>query len=130
MATRVTQPAAVKDILLNQGADYRMQVRLLTGTKEESTPVDITGYTFSCKVRESADDDAVTAEAQCNIIDAPNGLMEIFFDDAVTGQIDVDGQTYDETTDFVWDLYATAPEGDTLRIMNGTCSVSPGVSFD
>ena len=127
---KVTQTAVTKDILINQGADYRMQVRLCKGTKSEHTPIDITGYTFECKIRESADSDEVLGEAECHIVDAVTGLMEVFFDDSVTGQLPTEGTTYDETEQYVWDLYATAPEGDTTRILNGYCYVSPGVSYD
>lgn len=130
MANKIKQTAAIKDILVNQGADYRLQLRLCTGTKENHTPIDITGYKFKCKIRETADSDEVLAEADCHIVDAKNGLMEIFFNDSVTGKIETDGQTYDATSKYVWDLYATEPEGDISRIMNGTCYVSPGVSFD
>lgn len=130
MATKVKQTAATKDILVNQGADWRLQFRLCTGTKEEHTPINIDGYKFKCKIRESADSDEVLAEADCHIIDAKTGLMEVFFDDSVTGKIETDGGTYDDTSKFVWDVYAIEPEGDTTRIVNGTCYVSPGVSFD
>lgn len=127
---KIKQTAVTKDILINQGADFRMQVRLCTGTKNKYVPIDITGYIFECKIRESADSDEVLGEAKCHIIDAEHGLMEIFFDDSVTGQLPTDGTTYDETEQYVWDLYATVPEGDTIRILNGYCYVSPGVSYD
>ena len=70
------------------------------------------------------------AEADCHIIDAKNGLMEVFFDDLVTGAITTDGVTYDDTEQYVWDLYATETDGDTTRLTNGYCYVSPGVSYD
>lgn len=127
---KVEQTAATKDILVNQGADYRIQFRLCTGTKEEYTPINIEGYTFKCKIRESADSDEVLAEADCYVVDAEQGLMEVFFDDSVTGLIETDGITYDDTSQYVWDVYVTAPKGDTIRITNGYCYVSPGVSFD
>jgi len=46
------QTAVAKDILINQGADYRLQFRLCTGTASNYTPIDITGYTFECKIAE------------------------------------------------------------------------------
>ena len=122
------QTAAIKDILINQGADFRLQLRLCIGTSDAYSPIDISGYTFMCKIKEDASDIDTLAVADCNIIDAPHGLMEIFFDNLVTSAIDTDGVTYDDLKQCAWDLYATPPEGDTLRIMNGTCYVSPGVS--
>ena len=95
MATKIKQTAATKDILVNQGADYRLQLRLCTGTKENHTPIDITGYVFKCKIRETADSDETLAEADAHIVDAENGLMEVFFDDSITGKIETDGQTYE-----------------------------------
>jgi hypothetical protein len=127
---KVKQTAVTKDILINQGADYRIQFRLCTGSKDNYSPVDISGYTFECKIRESADSDDVIAEATCSIIDAKNGLMEVFFDDSVTGAIATDGEKYDDTSEFVYDVYAIEPNGDTTRIANGNCYVSPGVSYD
>lgn len=125
---KVVQTAITKNILINQGADFRLQIRLCMGTKETYTPIDITGYTFACKIKEDASDIDSLATADCYIIDAPNGLMEIFFDNLITTNINTEGAKYDDLTQCVWDLYATAPAGDTLRIMNGTCYVSPGVS--
>jgi hypothetical protein len=124
---KIKQTAVTKDILINQGADFRIQLRLRS---DETTPVDITGYTFKSKIRETADSDEALAVADCHIIDAPNGLMEIFFDDSATGQIPTDGDTYSDTESYVWDVYGTAPGGDTIRILNGKCYVSPGVSYD
>ena len=126
----VKQTAAVKDILINQGDDFRLQLRLCTGTTASHTPVDITDYTFSSKIRSTTNSKCVLAKASCHIVNAEDGLMEVFFDDAQTGQIPTDGERYDETSEYSWDVYATEPGGDTYRIINGTCYVSPGVSFD
>ena len=127
---KVKQSAGIKDILINQGADYRLQLRLCAGTTESHSPMDITGYTFACKIRETADSDTVIAEAECEIKDAKDGLMEIHFEDSITGKIETDGEKYSDTSKFVWDVYGTEPNGDTTRLLNGICYVSPGVSFD
>lgn len=126
----VQQTAATQDILINQGDDFRQQFRLCTGTSDSHTPVDITGYTFSSKIRSTTNSKCVLAKAQCTIIDAKDGVMEVFFSDSETGQIPTDGERYDETSEYSWDIYATEPDGDTYRIVNGSCYVSPGVSFD
>jgi hypothetical protein len=127
---KVVQTAITKNILINQGADYRLQLKLCTGTVDSHSPIDITGYTFKCKIRETADSDDSVADASCSIIDAKNGIMEVFFDDSVTGKIETDGETYSDTSTFVYDVYSTPPDGDTTRLINGKCYVSPGVSFD
>lgn len=112
--------AVVKDITLNQGADFRFQITV--------KGVNITGYTFSCKVRPEATSPEVVAEAKVNLIDPENGIVEFHFEDDDTGDIPIEGTTYEDMEEFTYDVLMIDPDGEATRLLNGMCYVSPGVS--
>lgn len=116
----------VYDITVNQGDDYSLQMIVSDG---KNTPIDITGYTFACKVRETAENQEVIAEAECVIGDAPNGVLNINFSSEVTGNIDTDGDYYGETNSYYYDVQQTNVNGRKERIVQGKFIVSPGISF-
>lgn len=116
----------VYDITVNQGDDYSLQMIVNDG---KNAPIDITGYTFACKVRETAESQAVIAEAECVIADAPNGVLNINFSSEVTGNIDTDGDYYGETNSYYYDVQQTNVNGRKERIVQGKFIVSPGISF-
>lgn len=116
----------VYDITVNQGDDYSLQMIV---SDSKNTPIDITGYTFACKVRETAESQEVIAEAECVIADAPNGVLNINFSSEVTGNIDTDGEYYGETNSYYYDVQQTNVNGRKERIVQGKFIVSPGISF-
>lgn len=116
----------VYDITVNQGDDYSLQMIVSDG---KNTPIDITGCTFACKVRETAESQEVIAEAECVISDAPNGVLNINFSSEVTGNIDTDGDYYGETNSYYYDVQQTNVNGRKERIVQGKFIVSPGISF-
>lgn len=116
----------VYDITVNQGDDYSLQMIV---SDSKNVPIDITGYKFTCKVRETAESQEVIAEAECVIGDAPNGVLNINFSSEVTGNIDTDGEYYGETNSYYYDVQQTNVNGRKERIVQGKFIVSPGISF-
>ena len=116
----------VYDITINQGDDYSLQMVV---SDSKNAPIDITGYTFACKVRETAENQEVIAEAECVIADAPKGVLNINFSSEVTGNIDTDGDYYGETNSYYYDVQQTNVNGRKERIVQGKFIVSPGISF-
>ena len=116
----------VYDITVNQGDDYALQMII---SDSKNTPIDITGYKFACKVRETAESQEVVAEAECVIADAQKGVLDINFSSGVTGNIDTDGEYYGETNSYYYDIQQTNTNGRKERIVQGKFIVSPGISF-
>lgn len=116
----------VYDIIVNQGDDYSLQM-IISDSNE--VPINITGYQFACKVRETAESQEVILEADCVIHDAKNGVLNINFSSGDTSNIDTDGEYYGETNSYYYDVQQTNINGQKERIIQGKFIVSPGVSF-
>ena len=116
----------VYDITVNQGDDYSVQMIV---SDSKNVPIDITGYKFACKVRETAESQEVIAEAECVIGDATQGVLNINLSSEVTGNIDTDGDYYGETNSYYYDVQQTNVNGRKERIVQGKFIVSPGISF-
>ena len=116
----------VYDITVNQGDDYSLQM-IISDSNE--VPIDITGYKFTCKVRETAESQETIAEAECVIHDAQNGVLNINFSSNDTGNIDTDGEYYGEPNSYYYDVQQTNTNGQNERIIQGKFIVSPGISF-
>ena len=116
----------IYDIIVNQGDDYSLQMII---SDSHEVPINITGYKFTCKVRETAESQEVILEAKCVIHDAKNGILNINFSSSDTGNIDTDGEYYEETNSYYYDVQQTNINGQKERIIQGKFIVSPGVSF-
>ena len=116
----------VYDITVNQGDDYSLQIII---SDSQNVPIDITGYKFTCKVRETAESQEIILEAECVIHDAPNGILNINFSSNDTSNIDTDGEYYEETNSYYYDVQQTNTNGQKERIIQGKFIVSPGISF-
>lgn len=113
-------------MVINQGDDYIFQLVLKDA---EGEVLDLTGCTYECKVRESAESSNPIVEAVCDVLSPKHGLVEVHFRDEDTAQIDTDGDTYDDTSEYVYDIIQTTPEGHRTRILQGMFYVSPGISY-
>ena len=116
----------VYDITVNQGDDYSLQMII---SDSQEAPIDITGYKFTCKVRETAESQEIITEAECVIHDAQNGVLNINSSSNDTGNIDTDGEYYGEPNSYYYDVQQTNINGQKERIIQGKFIVSPGISF-
>lgn len=125
---KVSQETPVKNIVINQGEDYRFQLKLYTGTSDSKTIVNITGYKFVCKVREEAEATDALLTATCNILDAVNGTVEVFFSAEDSDDLSLDGTNYSELSEYTYDVFMTDTSGNETRILCGSAYISPSVS--
>lgn len=125
---KVTQDTPVKNIIINQGEDYRFQMKLFSGTDTNKVPMDITGYVFTCKVREEAGSDAVALTADCTILDSTTGTLEIHFKADDSDNLSLTGTYYGDLTQFVYDVFMKDTAGTEKRILCGYAYISPSVS--
>lgn len=113
------------NFVIEQNATFDPVVRLkIKGT---DVPVDLTGFTALMQIRKTRGDDAVLVQLSTDslpeddgtiTIDGPNGLLELFIDDAVTA-------TFPEGYG-VYDILLTAPSGRRSRPIEGSITFSPG----
>lgn len=115
-----------QELVINQGDDFVFQITI---KDDKDKPVDLTGYSFVCKVREDAEGETVLAEAVCSVIEPENGLVDINFSNEVTSQIDTDGSYYEELAKYYYDIVQTDTQGRKERILQGPFLVSPGISY-
>lgn len=118
MAKRKLSPPT-HELVVNQGDDFSFQLVIKDAQKE---PVDITGFSYVCKVRENAESETVLAEAECTTPEPQHGLVEVSFTHEVTSQIDTDGSYY-------YDVVQINASGKHERILQGPFLVSPGISY-
>lgn len=122
----ITPITATTDLTINQGDDFVFQIRL---KYNDSDTHDITGNTYRCRVRESAKSDKVVIDADCTIVDAEQGLLEIHFKDEDTRNIKTTGSNYSTTSKYTYDLVEYKPNGTVTRLLQGMFYVSPGISW-
>lgn len=125
MAKRKLSPPT-QELVVNQGDDFIFQLVI---KDSDNKPVDITGFSYICKVREDAESDIVLAEAECTLYAPAKGIVEINFTSDVTSQIDTDGSYYGELASFYYDVLQIDAEGKRERILQGPFLVSPGISY-
>ena len=115
------------DININKGDDTFFQVDI---TGEDGQPVDITGYLFKCKVKESATSYNTIFEGKTTIVDAAKGIIEIHFLNADGSKINIDGENFSELTQYTYDIIMKDKNGYITRIANGYVFVSPSVTWE
>lgn len=125
MAKRKLSPPT-HELVVNQGDDFSFQLVIKDAQKE---PVDITGFSYVCKVRENAESEIVLAEAECTTPEPEHGLVEVSFSHEVTSQIDTDGSYYGELASYYYDVVQINANGKHERILQGPFLVSPGISY-
>ena len=123
-----TQTAAVKDILINQGADFDIQLTITQTSGTTTVPVNITGYTFTAKVKETANDTDALATFTQEDVDYVNGIVRLHLDGADTANITTDGDNYAKDSHYYWDVLMAPAGKNPQRILNGSAYVSPGIS--
>lgn len=117
--------AGVLDLVIEQGVTFGMTV---TVKDSSGTPVNITGYTFRGKIKESAQDVSAVEEFTCTITDAVNGIFTVGLTAAETAAIAATGATYDTYSSYVYDIEMVDTSTFVTRLLNGALRVSPEVT--
>lgn len=120
--------AANLDILIEQGATF---IQKLTIKDANSTPVNLTGYTFAAQVRKRYSDPTVIASFSFSISNQTTNTGEVIMtmSASVTSAIPVDSSSsyVRKFTYYTYDVEMdTGTEKD--RILEGTVTVSPEVT--
>ena len=114
----------VIDIVINQGADFDIQLELL---QDDDTPIDISDYKFYASIKASAEDTTTVAQMHQVDVDPTNGIVNLSLSAEETSAIDTGGNSYREWDEFYWDVNMYNGE-DVVRVCNGKAFISPGIS--
>lgn len=107
--------AAVYNITIDAQADFSRTFEV----SENSTPIDISNYTFAAQVREHFHSDTATAFST-TIIDASLGLFNISLTDTQTAGLTPGKQYYD--------IVMTDAGGSKTRLLQGDAQVAWGIT--
>lgn len=107
---------ARQDLTITRGDTETIAVTITT---DGTTPVDISGRTYSSQMRTTPDIAAIAATATCTITDAATGKLNAVFSAADTSTLDP-GYYY-------WDLQENA-SGTISTILSGTVTVLADVT--
>ena len=114
----------VVDIVINQGADFDIQLELL---QDDDTPIDISDYKFYASIKASAEDTMTVAQMHQVDVDPTNGIVNLSLSAEETSAIDTGGNSYREWDEFYWDVNMYNGD-DVVRVCNGKAFISPGIS--
>jgi len=117
--------AGLLNLVIEQGVTFGMTITVKDST---GTVINITGYTFRGSIKESAQDTAAVKAFTCTITDAVNGVFTVGLTDTETAALPATGDTYDEYSEYVYDIEMEDSGGVVTRLLNGAVSVSPEVT--
>lgn len=107
---------ATQDLTITRGDTETIVV---TSTTDGTTPIDITGRTYSAQLRTTPDIAIVSATFTCTVTDAPNGKVTCVLSAASSAVLDP-GYYY-------WDLQENA-SGTISTLLAGTVTVLADVT--
>jgi len=121
--------AATLDILIEEGASFS---RTLIFKDANAALVDLTGQTFTGKIKKNVTDTDAVATFTCTVLNqvTNKGEVTIELTAAQTAAIDVQPQTVQARTieKFCYDLQRTLVSGAIERVLQGVVNVSPSVT--
>lgn len=106
------------DLYLDQGADYEKNIRLVDAVTSNS--INISGYSFSSKIRKGPLTTNAAASFTTSIVNAANGTFRLSINAANTANIDY-GR-------YLYDVIQTDTSNSKTKVYEGIVIVSPGVS--
>lgn len=119
--------AGVYTLNVEQGATKTFKVNYYQD-EDQTTPVNLTGYTGRGQIRLKATDTAALASFTVEVTDAINGEVTITLPaTALEGNANIKGKSYDATTTAYYDIELVNGT-QVIRLLNGTCLISPEVT--
>jgi hypothetical protein len=98
---------ATQNLTMTRGDTETIAVTITT---DGSTPVNITGRTYSSQLRSTPDSNAIAATATCTITDGANGKLTVVFSHGDTALLSP-GYYYWDLQENAFDVYSTVLAG-------------------
>lgn len=110
--------ASYVNLVVDQGTDFN---DIITITDDQTnTAINIVGYSVSSQLRRSYYSANISGNLTCTISDGPNGVIGIALSSA--NSFNISPQTY------VFDVVTIDTSGIHNRVMEGTFTLTPGVT--
>lgn len=114
-------PAVKKKLLIEQRAAFKLN---LTWKDAKNKPVNLTGWTARLQVRPEFGSSTVLLDASTDngriTLGGVAGTIAVVVSDEVTKDLAFESAVYD--------LKMTPPDGESIRLIEGTVALSPGVT--
>lgn len=107
---------ATYDIVVLQNSTFRMQIAV---TQSGGTPVSLSGYTIDADICSSVDRQQVSTFSS-SVINAASGIVQLHLPPSTTSQM--------APGSYVYDVSATAPNGDRYFWLKGDLTMEPTCS--
>jgi hypothetical protein len=112
---------AEQDLVITKGDTVSVVV---TMTSDGTTPINITGRTYSAKVRQTYRSPSASAEFVCTVTDGAAGEITMTMSAATTETLN----NYNNQQTYVWDLQENA-SGVITTVLSGNFIVLPDVTW-
>lgn len=113
------------DIKIEQGASFWHAFQLVDAN---DAPLDLTGWTFTAKVKKKYSDSAPVLSLTCTLNSpATDGMVNLYCPDETTEALAFD-QAQDENRTPIhclYDVKGVRPDGDKIRVAEGEALLSP-----
>lgn len=132
MSTVIT-PATKDFTLANglaiyKGSEWEIQISVAEMDCLVKTPVDLTGFTGKCTIKEKAGDDVPLAEPTVTITYPLEGAFRISLSSELTANIPTTGKAYNQVSKYQYDIVLTDDDDNSYRALQGMVEVSPCVT--
>lgn len=108
------------DIEITKGDSYSNEITFETCTNNVVAPINITGRTYSAKIRRVATQTTPDATFTCTVINGVAGQLTIYLTDTQTNSL--------SPADYRWDLQENA-SGIISTILAGRCRILADVTW-
>lgn len=117
--TTLSLTGAVFNVRVRRGASFGPRT-VTARYKSSGLPINLTGCTVSCQVRETADSVSVAATVTCTVLDAAAGTVSIELSDTNTALL--------PPADYKWDAIMVDAGGETNPWWRGTFTITERVT--
>ena len=113
------------DIVIDQGSVFSLVVVL---KDDDGVPLDLTGYTMRGQIRASCASATTIIAFTCTNTDPMLGQFTCSLTTAQTTALATTGATFDEYTEYVYDVEIVSASSVATRVLNGHAYLSPEVT--
>lgn len=110
--------AAYVELYLDQGSTFNNIITLSDDTT--NTAINLVGFNVSSQMRRSYYSTNASANIECTITDANNGVIVMGLSSDVTSNL--------RPGFYLFDVETVSPIGEVSRILEGSITVNPGVT--
>lgn len=109
---------------IRQGEDFAQAFV----ARRNGAVVDITGYTIESHIRKRMDDEDITEQFDCVIVDGPAGHFYVSLPAARTVALPAGRTKWERASRYYYDVRLTSPEGTGFVPIEGAVRVDPSVT--